>query len=638
VAIEELVHKLGRDKVVAIRYGAWGSDNYNINNPTENNARVAYYGMGTGTPRAWVDGLHHMVGSGQIPAEVEMHTNNRLPIPSPYEIDISGDLSSQSVIVKVKATDSPPSGNKYLRIAVIEKEYDWPVAPGTNGQTHFENSLLDMVPDAQGTLLNIAVGDSQTFTFTYNQNQVNFHPPSSLDALLSVVAFVQNDVNKEVMQAFYGDVGIDEGSFNASALIQSAGSSTLEGYLFNNSEGSISIDLGLSGQIPPGWNVTASSVQGTIPINGGSLTVNLAAYDSLIYGILVDPQGNSGGITLDANISLTSNPTLSTVTKYYVTTNDVDGLIVDASIEGYGSVLQNSLENVFTGTHGFINRDALQGLSISLDNIDMILWSAGNNPKAFYPDEVSALQNFLDNGGNLFITGQDIGDDIFGTSASSQHAQSFYNNYLHANFQSDFSTWLYIKGFDGDPITNGIEFPVSPTIYERNTDVISPFDAQATSILKYFDGPDVCGIRALTSNYHVVYISMGFEQINDPVDRDSIMARSIRWFEESTSGIEGDDLQPLLFELAQNYPNPFNPETVIKYSLDNYKAEQTTLVIYNALGQVVRHLVDEPQSAGYYEVSWNARDNFGNPVASGIYYYQLKSAQNSTVQKMVLVR
>jgi hypothetical protein len=160
----------------------------------------------------------------------------------------------------------------------------------------------------------------------------------------------------------------------------------------------------------------------------------------------------------------------------------------------------------------------------------------------------------------------------------------------------------------------------------------------ATSILQYYNGPDVCGIRATASNYRVVYISLGFEQIDDPVDRDSVLARSIRWFEETTTGIEDDHPQLLTFQLAQNYPNPFNPETVIKYSLDNLTTEQTTLIIYNALGQVVRRLVDEPQSSGNYEVIWNAHDDLGNPVASGIYYYQLKSALNSSVQKMVLLR
>jgi hypothetical protein len=466
----------------------------------------------------------------------------------------------------------------------------------------------------------------------------SLHPPQDLETLLTVVAFIQNDQTKEILQAGYTETGVSTGILSSSAIIQNSEIASLEGYIYNRSESSMDLDIGISGQIPSGWVVTASCPQGTVPVNSGNLTVTLAGLDSLEYSISVDPQGNSGSVFLDANISLSSNPSLSAVSKYYVTTNDVDALIVDASGEEHGTVLQSSLENVFNGTYGFVNRNAFEGLSISLNSIDMIFWSTGNNPKAFHPDEVNALQDFMDNGGHLFITGQEIGDDIFGSSATSQHAQSFYNNYLHANFESDFAIFLVVNGFNGDPITDGISFSVSNTIYTRNTDVISPFDAMATSILQYYNGPSVCGIRATASNYRVVYISLGFEQIDDPVARDSILARSIRWFDEPFTGIEDDQPQLLTFRLAQNYPNPFNPETVIKYSLDNPKAEQTTLIIYNALGQVVRRLVDEPQSSGNYEVVWNAHDDLGNPVASGIYYYQLRSAQNSSVQKMVLVR
>ena len=162
--------------------------------------------------------------------------------------------------------------------------------------------------------------------------------------------------------------------------------------------------------------------------------------------------------------------------------------------------------------------------------------------------------------------------------------------------------------------------------------------AQATEIFKYFNGPDIAGIRSDDGTSRVVYLALGFENITDEVDRDSVLARTVRWFNDNPVGI-GDDQQTIYsFQLAQNYPNPFNPETTIKYSLDNTAAEQTTLFIYNSLGQVVKRLVNSPQSAGSYEVRWTGRDDYGNSVASGIYYYQLKSGQNTSVQKMILIR
>lgn len=66
------------------------------------------------------------------------------------------------------------------------------------------------------------------------------------------------------------------------------------------------------------------------------------------------------------------------------------------------------------------------------------------------------------------------------------------------------------------------------------------------------------------------------------------------------------DVPPDCFGLSQNYPNPFNLATDIKYQIpDNRYPVQTTLKIFNILGQEVRVLVDEIQEAGYHSVTWD---------------------------------
>jgi len=72
------------------------------------------------------------------------------------------------------------------------------------------------------------------------------------------------------------------------------------------------------------------------------------------------------------------------------------------------------------------------------------------------------------------------------------------------------------------------------------------------------------------------------------------------------------------YELEQNYPNPFNPSTTIRYSL--LAQSHVTVKIYNSLGEKVAELVDLTQSAGIYQVAWDA----GN-VASGIYFYSIEA-------------
>jgi hypothetical protein len=93
---------------------------------------------------------------------------------------------------------------------------------------------------------------------------------------------------------------------------------------------------------------------------------------------------------------------------------------------------------------------------------------------------------------------------------------------------------------------------------------------------------------------------------------------------------------PQAFRLAQNCPNPFNPQTAISYCLP--QDGHVRLVIYNVAGQKVRTLVDEHQSAGEKEVSWDGRDRQGNYAASGVYFYKLRAGQSCATKKMLLMK
>jgi hypothetical protein len=90
------------------------------------------------------------------------------------------------------------------------------------------------------------------------------------------------------------------------------------------------------------------------------------------------------------------------------------------------------------------------------------------------------------------------------------------------------------------------------------------------------------------------------------------------------------------FQLEQNYPNPFNPNTTISFTLP--RAEMTRLVIYNLKGQIVRLLIEARFASGQHQVSWNGLDEFGQPVASGIYLYQLIAGKTIVNRRMVLMK
>jgi hypothetical protein len=90
------------------------------------------------------------------------------------------------------------------------------------------------------------------------------------------------------------------------------------------------------------------------------------------------------------------------------------------------------------------------------------------------------------------------------------------------------------------------------------------------------------------------------------------------------------------FSLAQNYPNPFNQQTVIEYDLP--KATRVKICIYNILGQRVRMLIDLSQNAGHRKISWDGRNDQGEELSSGIYFYRLTTEDFSESKKMLLLR
>jgi hypothetical protein len=93
---------------------------------------------------------------------------------------------------------------------------------------------------------------------------------------------------------------------------------------------------------------------------------------------------------------------------------------------------------------------------------------------------------------------------------------------------------------------------------------------------------------------------------------------------------------PATVSLGSAYPNPFNPETEISFSLS--ERTQVSLIIYNILGEKVKTLVNKEMDAGTHTIRWNSRDEAGNSVSSGIYFYRLKTDGFDQTRKMLLMK
>ena len=108
---------------------------------------------------------------------------------------------------------------------------------------------------------------------------------------------------------------------------------------------------------------------------------------------------------------------------------------------------------------------------------------------------------------------------------------------------------------------------------------------------------------------------------------------------ECGSGVKdetGGREKPSGFALFQNHPNPFNQTTKIEFTLA--KSGFVSLSIYDLLGRRVRTLASEHLPSGYKSVLWDGRNDSGEDVASGIYFYQLRVRDFSETKTLVILK
>ena len=85
--------------------------------------------------------------------------------------------------------------------------------------------------------------------------------------------------------------------------------------------------------------------------------------------------------------------------------------------------------------------------------------------------------------------------------------------------------------------------------------------------------------------------------------------------------VDGRQLIPDVLEIKQSYPNPFTNFTTIEYDVPS--DQNVVIRIFNIRGQIVKTLVDEDKSPGYYSIVWDGTNDSGDEVSSGVYFCQM---------------
>ena len=93
---------------------------------------------------------------------------------------------------------------------------------------------------------------------------------------------------------------------------------------------------------------------------------------------------------------------------------------------------------------------------------------------------------------------------------------------------------------------------------------------------------------------------------------------------------------PNKYALHQNYPNPFNPITKINYNLPN--TVKVKVDIYDIRGRKVKSLLNQLQDPGFKSIQWDALNDLGERVSSGMYFYRIETSEFKQTKKMILLK
>ena len=293
--------------------------------------------------------------------------------------------------------------------------------------------------------------------------------------------------------------------------------------------------------LPPGW-VASFCFEGVcLPPELDSLSAFIDLDPQLrdSISIHIAPNGIIGGGTVDLTVRSTAAPGLVRTLELVGITYGTDILIVDDEPEDYEQYYQAALGDELTT--GFWPRCCATLDYADLIHFPTVIWETGDYQPALTLGDRTALTQFLDNGGNLFITGQDIGWSMCDQSSPyySESACGFFQDYLYAAYEENDSGDRTLSGVTGDAISHGLNIDIAGGDGANNQtspSVISPIEP-ARSVFMY-DDSRTGAVRVETGTYKAVYFAFGFEAINDEDTRRDIMANILNRF--AYDGEKGD--------------------------------------------------------------------------------------------------
>lgn len=384
------------------------------------------------------------------------------------------------------------------------------------------------------------------------------------------------------------------------------------------------------------------------PFMDGVANISIPNGETQPISLSITPCVDPGYATYTVSVTNDANPTAPALTETFFVMSGIRDLILS------NPGLSEDYEVDYTERLAMTDKTEMAVMNpidfVSFQEKDQtagvqnIYYNIGWTFPPFTDAAAEQLTAFLDNGGNLFIAGQDIGwavNDIEFGPYMTEANTAFYADYMHANFLEDGSPTQSSLEFDSEDMWFGnVGSSAIIDVYggeNQYPELIEPL-GDAIPLFTYNDGEDIGGLRVETDNYKLVYLGVNLEQLEDIDVATNIIQAAHDWFYdgiEVTDGLEDcppeiadgiETIEELNVSLGQNHPNPANQSALIEF---NNLEQKATFQLFDFNGR----LIQEQNLAPYTE---QIKINTAT-LTPGIYSYRLQTVDGVSVGKKMQV-